>query len=439
MFSDICNSSGYYFVGIGGVSMSALARLIKDRGEKVRGSDEREGDFTRELRAFGIPVSIGSDEEITEGTVVYTGAISEGHKQIVAAKRAGKRLIGRAEFLGRVAEDFPHVLSVAGCHGKTTTCCMLSHVFLRSGRAFTSHIGGEDSALGNYASTGRDYFLTEACEFQRSFLHLKSEVAVILNCDKDHTDCYKSDEELKTAYKTFASQASRVVVNADDLTARDIPHELSFGLHAGDIRAEQFRSDGERYSFTITERDIPVVRVRLKAVGRVHAYNALAAFAAARLMGFSADEIKRGLEDFTGVKRRFEWVGRINGAPVICDYAHHPREIAATLSTAERLCDGHLHVVFQPHTYTRTRDFMEDFVTVLGRCDHLLLYKTYAARERFDIEGSAAMLASRIPQAGYVQTRLQLAKRLTSSVEEGDMILVLGAGDIYDIVKSILD
>ena len=203
MFFDECSKGGFYFIGIGGVSMSALARLLHGRGYSVRGSDMQAGTFTRMLEREGIRVHIGEEEFISEGTVVYTGAIAENHPQLSQARRDQKRLISRPELLGRIADEFPHVVSVAGCHGKTSTTSMLAHIFEESGRPFTCHIGGEDLLLGNFHSTGGEYFLTEACEFQRSFLSIKSEIAIILNTDLDHTDCYKDEDELFGAYTAF--------------------------------------------------------------------------------------------------------------------------------------------------------------------------------------------------------------------------------------------
>lgn len=432
-------AQSFYFVGIGGVSMSALAALLYDRGYHVRGSDMRESNFTSALRKKGIPVTIGEEESISEDIVVYTGAVDGAHPQLICARRAGKRLLSRAELLGAVAEEYPHVLSIAGCHGKTSATSMLAHVFLRGERGFTCHIGGEDTLLGNYYASGKDYFLTEACEFQRSFLHLNSEIAVILNIDRDHTDCYHSDEELFAAYAQFAAQAKKTVINADDVRARMIPHALSYGLFAGDIRAEKLVSEGERYRFLVTERGIPLVSVRLSVLGQVHVLNALAAFACARLSGFTAEEIKRGLESFRGVKRRFETVGSLSGAPMICDYAHHPREIAAALETAQNMCRGTVRLVFQPHTYTRTKDLMGEFVSVLKEVESPVIYRTYAAREPFDGEGGAYALASRLPEAEYVQSPQQLKTRLYQKIQKDDLILVLGAGDIYDIAREIAD
>lgn len=419
--------------------MSALAMLLHDSGFFVRGSDAQNGAYVENLKKAGICVHIGESEAIKEDIVVYTGAIAETHPQFLEAKKEGKCLISRAQLLGEIAKGFPHVVSVAGCHGKTTTTSMLAHIFSVSGRQFTCHIGGEDLFFGNYFSTGKEFFLTEACEFRRSFLSLKSEIAVILNTDLDHTDCYRNEDEVFEAYTQFAARADKLIVNSDDPRARTLPHALSFGLYSGDIRAEDLRSAGERYSFTVTERGIPLLRVLLSCVGKVTVYDALAAFAVSRLLGFSAEECKRGLERFQGVGRRFESVGYFNRIPVICDYAHHPKELAAVLATAQKICSGTVRVVFQPHTYTRTRDFMEDFVSALKDVENPIIYKTFAARESFDGAGSAYTLVSRLSEAIYVQSPEQLKRRLSELAEEGDLILVLGAGDIFGIVKQILD
>lgn len=418
--------------------MSALARLLHHQGISVRGCDDNESALTRRLEEYNIPVSLSGNEVITAPNVVYTGAVDESYPCLAAAKAAGKRLFTRAELLGKVASEYPFVLSVAGCHGKTSTTSMLSHIYYRANKSFSCHIGGEDTLLGNCYFGGNDSFVTEACEFKRSFLSLYSSVAVVLNTDRDHTDCYADDTETFEAYSLFASQAQKVVVNAEE-RARKIPHALSFGLKAGDVRAENLRSDGEKYTFTVREGDFSTVRIRLNVVGKYQIQNALASYAAARLAGFSAEEIKCGLESFRGVKRRFEEVGTLAGVPVICDYAHHPREIAAVLDSAQRLCDGSIRLVFQPHTYTRTRDFMPQFVKVLSQVKSPVIYKTFSAREEFFLSGSAVALVSRIPDACYEQSPEGLKKRLERTAKKGDIILVLGAGDIYSVAKSITE
>ncbi len=438
-FAEIASFSGIYFIGIGGVSMSALACCLKDKGFAVRGSDAQESSFTQMLRRRGIPVHIGEDEEIFEDLVVVTGAILPSNRQLRSAGEQKKRVVTRAELLGAVAGEFTHVVSVAGCHGKTTTSCMLAHILRACQRPFTCHIGGEDLELGNYFCDGGEYFVTEACEFKRSFLELKSEIGVVLNCDRDHTDCYKTKAELLQAYREFAAKSEMAVVNADDVHARSIPHALSFGLHNGDIRATSLRSDREIYSFTVEEKDIPVVRIRLNVIGVFNVMNALAAYACARLLGITPEEIKRGIEYFHGVRRRFERVGTFCGVPLVCDYAHHPREIAATLFTAQHICEGKVRLVFQPHTFTRTRDLMDDFIAALSKADAPVIYSTYAAREAYDFAGSAVRLTGMLPSAVYISSPERLSAYLKREIGPKDMVLVLGAGNIYDVAKSIRD
>lgn len=429
---------GVYFVGIGGVSMSALAQLVYDSGILVRGCDARESIYTKKLRKLGIPVKIGS-EQIYENTIVYTEAVDRHADLLEQLRLSGKQLYSRAEFLGKIAEEYPRVLSIAGCHGKTSATAMLAHILFGAGLSVTCHIGGEDIDFGNYRNTGHGYFLTEACEFKRSFLSLNSNIAVILNTELDHTDCYGSREELLTSYHLFAKQARRVIVNADDCEAQKIPHAVSFGLHAGDIRAERIVADRERYCFTVTEKGTPIVQVRLNTQGKVQIYNALAAYSAARLCGIAPRKIADGLAQFHGVKRRFEFAGTLHGVPVICDYAHHPTEIAAAFATAERICRGTVRVIFQPHTYSRTRDLMTEFVSILKNAENPVIYRTYAARESFDFRGSAVSLVSRIPEAIYCQTPDDLKRRILLLAQPEDLILVLGAGDIDDTIRSLLD
>ncbi len=419
--------------------MSALALLLKRRGYAVRGSDQRESERVKMLRKRGIPVHIGEEEAIFEQTVVYTGAVPSTQKQFQAAKGAGKRLLSRARLLGMIAEEYPHVIAVVGCHGKTTTTAMLAHIFAAARLPFTCHIGGEDTTFKNLAYFGKKYLVTEACEYQKSFLELKCECAVLLNVDRDHMDCYEDEEELLSAFSKFASGAKTVVGNGDDFKTRALAHTCTFGLDFGDIRAENLSAQGERYSFTVTEKGKYLTEITLQIPGRVHVYNALAAISAARRYNISAEHIKKGLFSFQGVKRRFEQKGTIAHIPTYIDYAHHPREILESMKTAQAICKGTVHVVFQPHTYSRTRDLMPEFVNVLKKAENPIIYQTYAAREEYDFEGSAVALTSKIPEAVYAQTPEQVKMRLNGAFKKGDIILFLGAGDIDQVCKSLLD
>lgn len=423
-----------YMIGIGGVSMSSLACFFSERGVPVRGSDAVDSERCAYLRKKGIAVSIGEEEDIWENTVVYTGAIGENHAQLLRAKAAGKRLLSRAELLGIAAGGFPHALAVAGCHGKTSCTCMCAHVFDLAKFGYTAHIGGDDLVFSNYRSTGSMYFITEACEYKKSFLRLSPECSVLLNIDRDHMDCYRSENDLVGCFKAFAQQSNYVIVHAGDRHLKRFSYDCCYGFDEGDVTACDIASSGEKYSFTVKEQGRKTVRIGLNVVGKVHVLNALAAYCAGRFYGISPRTIADGLGAYCGVKRRFEQIGRFRGVNVVSDYAHHPRELEQTLATARRIQDE-ITVVFQPHTYSRTKDLFDSFAKVLAPF-RPIVYQTYAAREPYDEEGSSERLAEAIG-AQHVCTPEGLEQAL--SERRGKLILVLGAGDIDPIMRSLLD
>lgn len=437
------NIRNVYFIGIGGVSMSALAKYLSVCGYAVSGSDGARGEETEHLVFYGIKVYIGIDENRAElvnaDLAVYTDAIPSEHAELARARRDGKQILARAELLRLVCEAFPHVLSVAGSHGKTTCTSMCAHVLKAAEAPFTAHIGGEDLAFGNFYSSGEEYFVTEACEYKKNMLKIRAEAAVLLNIDRDHMECYESVEELTSCFRRYCEQAKAAFVCADDERSAALGDFPTFGISStlADYRAVDLRALGERYSFTVEEYGKPLCRVRLKAIGRCNVYNALAAFAATRSLGFDEKEIRAGLESFEAVKRRFERIGSFHGASFVCDYAHHPREIAATYATASGVCKGRLLVVFQPHTYSRTKLLMQDFIRVLQPIKELMIYKTYPAREKYDEEGCAETLARRVGSL-YSENVYVLKTWLKKTAREGDMVLFLGAGDIYYAAQYLL-
>ncbi len=434
-----------YFIGIGVISMSALAKFLSARGYEVSGSDGTKSEQTDALAFYGVKVFIGVDENREElllaETVVYTDAISPNNGEWNRARRAGKKIYSRAEFLGLLCEEFASVIAVAGSHGKTTCTAMCAHVLKEIGVAFTAHIGGEDSVLGNFYTSGNDYFVTEACEYKKNLLKLRADVAILLNIDEDHMECYDGEHDLVASFYEYAAKARTAFVCADDLRAANLGEFSTFGINSvlADYRATNLRALGERYSFTVEEYGKPLCRVRLNAIGKCNVYNALAAFAATRSFGFNEREIAKGLESFTAVKRRFEKIGSYRGASFICDYAHHPKEIAATLATAEGVRKGELYVVFQPHTYSRTRLLMKDFVAVLRPVKNLMIYKTYPAREKYDEAGSSRRLASVVGGCLYAENVYVLKTWLKKTVKEGDIVLFLGAGDVYYAAQYLLN
>ena len=432
----------FYFIGIGGISMSALALCLKQNGFYVEGSDLSENEQVYKLREFGVNVWVGevlgSHGVEDSDAVVYTDAIPLKNKELSLAYALGKRVFSRASLLKEISVNFSKVIAVGGSHGKTTCTAMCGHVLKASAAEFCMHVGGEDSQLGNYYFSGKEYLVTEACEYKKNLLMLPAHVAVLLNVDKDHLECYDGEEDLKNTFLAFCRQAQVAVVCLDDPVAYSVNNAVTFSLYEknADYRASYLRQDRERYSFSVYEYGVRVCRIRLKAVGRCNVYNALAAFAVMRTLGYSVDEIKKGLESFISVKRRFEEIGKYRGAELICDYAHHPREILSTVQTAVRIAKNRLYVIFQPHTYSRTASLMPEFVEALKQVDRLLIYKTYPARERYDENGDGKTLAKKVACL-YADNPSALRAWLDCTLSEGDTVLFLGAGDIYYLAKCL--
>ena len=438
------NIERIYFIGIGGISMNALAKFFAEQGYCVSGSDICESDLTRELSFYGVRVFIGNNPQRKElldaDCVVYTDAIKENDGEFVRAKLLGKCVVARADLLKIVSQNFKRVVSVAGSHGKTTCTSMCAHILKSCKVPFTSHIGGMDLDLANFYSVGRDYFITEACEYKKNLLKIPSDVAVLLNIDKDHMECYDGEDDLVDTFFQYGKGARTALVCSDNELCKRFTDFSTFAIRDAfaDYRAVQIRAYNEQYAFTILEYGRKVGRVKLNCVGYCNIYNAIAAFGAMRSLGFNEAEIINGIESFSGVKRRFEKIGVCMGASFVCDYAHHPREIASTLMTAQKICRGSLHVVFQPHTYSRTKFLMDDFVQTLRGVSNLIVYKTYSAREKYDESGSAQTLAKNVGNCCYADDINHLKGLLAENIGAGDMVLFLGAGDIYSIAKKLV-
>jgi len=431
------NYAKFYFIGIGGVSMSGLAKFILGKGKTVAGSDVSRSVYTHELEELGVKISAASAGESVSGfdVIVYTDAIKDVDIQLTEARKLNKVILSRGQLLTEVSRDFKRVIAVSGCHGKTTVTAMLAHIFDAADLGFGVHIGGRDKVYSNSYYCGNSYFITEACEYKKNFLLLKPDVAVVLNSDADHLECYGSAENLRRAYRGFAKSAESAITLYGDLEV----YGVTFGYDNGaDYSAKNIKGTKGTYSFSAYESESLLGEVKLSVYGKHNVLNALAAIAVSRAEGISFDKISQGLESFCGVERRFEKLGKINGAEVIADYAHHPNEIRATLRAAKKITSGRLIVIFQPHTYSRTKNLFNDFVRVLSHLKDLLIYRTFAAREYFDDAGSALTLSQHIKKARYGDDIKDICDFLRKA-EEGDVILFLGAGDIYDVAKKIVD
>lgn len=418
--------------------MSGLAKYLLSLGKKVGGSDVCANEYTAELSGLGASIFIGGSPENLKDyqLVVYTDAINKDTDiEYREALKAEKTLISRGQFLYEISREFKKVVAVAGCHGKTTCSAMLTHIFAAAGKKFASHIGGKDVTFSNFYYSGNDFFITEACEYKKNFLLLKPDVAVVLNSDADHLECYGSEQALKSAYLCFTESANIAVTLYRDLP---INYGLSFGFDkTADYYAKNIKNSGGKYSFTLFEGANELGSANLQVYGKHNVLNAVAAAAAARCAGISFEHIREGLSDFCGVERRFENIGKINGAVCIADYAHHPNELRAVIRTAQKLTEGRLFIVFQPHTYSRTKNLFKQFIKVLSPLNNLLIYKTFAAREYFDDAGSALTLSQGLKKSRYGDDPLDI-KEFVSRANEGDTILFVGAGDIYFIAKRII-
>ena len=416
--------------------MSALAKILRSFGKRVGGYDKVSSQYTDDLSVEGMNIDIGIGDVKDFNAVVYTDAINENDVLIVQARRLGKSLISRGELLREISFKYANTLAVAGCHGKTTCSSMLAHIFGAAGSSFTAHIGGRDVDYSNCHIAGRDYFITEACEYKRNFLYLKPQLALILNSEADHLDCYETPENLIHAYEEFAHNSQRVIKLYGDL---ERVNAITFGYDdRADYYAKNIRGKGGKYSFTAYKGKSALGKIRLNVYGKHNVLNALAAIAAASEMHLPFEAIQGGLQSFKGVERRFEFIGTVKGAVCIADYAHHPNEIKAALKTARAVTGGDLYIVFQPHTYSRTKLLFKQFVRVFGCQKRLLIYKTYAAREYFDDAGCALTLSKALSNSVYADNMQGICDFLMSAGRE-DCVIFLGAGDIYDVAKCLVD
>ena len=439
MHSDIVKKfNSFYFIGIGGVSMSGLAKFLMGLNKKVGGSDVCANEYTDELVKSGVKIDFGNSNDEIESydAVVYTDAIREEDTRLKKAISLSKPTLSRGQFLYEISRYFKKVIAISGCHGKTTCSSMLTHIFAAADKKFASHIGGKDLKYSNFYCCGYDYLITEACEYKKNFLHLKPDIAVILNSDADHIECYESVEALKSAYLSFADSASETVSLYRDLNEVS---GIKFGFDkSADYFATNININSGKCEFALHERDKKLGNLVLNVYGRHNVLNALAAAAVARYFGITFEQIREGLNRFAGVERRFEKLAELNGVAYYADYAHHPNELRASLKTARKIAKGRLFVVFQPHTYSRTKLLFKEFISVLSPLPQLLIYKTYAAREYYDDEGSALTLSQHLKKSRYGDCRKDITEFVSKAVE-GDMVLFLGAGDIYFIAKQICD
>lgn len=443
------NCRRIHFIGIGGINMSSLAHITAKRGYEVSGSDRTDTPLTRRIEAEGIRVSHIHDRSLVEevDAVVYTVAISADNPEYVGALERGIPCISRADYLGYLMTAYETRIGVSGMHGKSSCTSMIAETLIRGGADPTVLSGAELSIMGGAYCVGESQrFVFEACEYMDSFLDFCPTVAIVLNIEMDHVDYFKSMEQIRSSYARFAALTGEdgcAILNADDpeviAALADYRGErITFSTKDGkcDYVAKNITVYRGRSSFDLIEKGSLLCRATLGVTGAHHVYNALAAAAACRRCGLSADAIREGLVHFGGAKRRMEFKGSLNGAEIYDDYGHHPTEIRATLGGAKGICEenGRLFCVYQPHTYSRTAALLDDFSAAFGSADRVILAPIYAARETDTLGVSSKLLAERVgSKACYLPTLEEIADLLRRELTIGDTLVVMGAGDIYKL------
>ncbi|MBQ8309969.1 MAG: UDP-N-acetylmuramate--L-alanine ligase [Clostridia bacterium] len=436
-----------FFIGIGGISMSALAQLSASLGYTVGGSDRSENEQTAVLRHAGIPVYAGHDAANISryDAVVYTVAIGADNPEYLAAREAGKPLLSRSDYLGYLMVAYRERVGISGMHGKSTCTAMCAQIFLEAADP-TVMCGAELPALQHSTcriGREREHFVFEACEYMDSFLDFNPTLAVVLNIGMDHVDYFKSIEQIRASFLRFAERTGAngtVLYNADD--AESVTALTSFaGRHvtfALDGNAD-FCARNITHVRGVTEFDFYrdgacLCRITLHVFGRHNIYNALAAASAAALCGITPERIAAALEHFSGAHRRMERKGLLNGAAVYDDYGHHPDEIKATLSGAREMGYKRVLCAYQPHTYSRTAGLFEEFAAAFANADRVYLADIYAAREQNIYGVSSELLAGRIGEcAEYCGDFSAVADALRRDAHKDDLVIVMGAGDIYKV------
>jgi len=449
---DSADSRPIHFQGIGGAGMSALAELCHRRGATVTGCD-RDPAGAKDLLALGIAVHAGHDPAHLAGhrALVVSSAIPTDHPEVLAARAQGLAVVRRAEALAEATAGGV-LIGIAGTHGKSTTTVMTTEALAAAGKDPTGVVGARVSAWGgNLSRGGADVFVVEADEYDRSFLALHPTVAVVTNVEADHLDIYRDLQDIHETFATYVTRARYVVLCADDPGANALPSPataevIRYGITSPDARlvARDLRSHDGRTTFRVVYDGAELGEVTLAVPGRHNVRNALAALACGiGPWGLTVEAMAPGLARFVGAERRFQRLGSARDVQVVDDYAHHPTEVAATVAAAREAYPGRrLVLAFQPHLYSRTRDFAEAFGAALAQADVLCLADIYPAREQPMPGVSSALIADAASRAGRVPAwmgpRAVLSEALAELVRAGDLVLTVGAGDITQTGPELL-
>lgn len=455
---DLSQYKKIHCIGIGGIGLSAIAEILLSRGYEVSGSDMKESAETARLASKGARVFIGHRAENADEAdlLVFSAAVGHDNPEMKRAEERGIPILSRAQMLGLLMQEYENSIAVSGTHGKTTTTSMVSLILDRAKLEPTILVGGNLAEIGGNVKVGHSrYFITEACEYMDSFLSLKPKIEIILNIDSDHLDYFKDIDHIVSSFDKFAQlvPASGTIIAYDanpfvNQVIRDLDNVVTFGLsencdyYAANI---QFNEEGMP-AFDVCHDGQLLSRVQLAVPGEHNILNALAAFTCACALGVEPQLTKETLECYHGTQRRFDIVGTTaKGVKIVDDYAHHPTEIKATLSASENVPHNKLWCIFQPHTYTRTIALFDEFAEAFEKADKLILAEIYAAREKNIYKISSAQLAEKIKETHphkevlFMEDFAAIADYVDDQAQRGDMVITMGAGDIYKVGEMLLE
>ena len=445
-----------HFIGIGGISMSGLAEILLKEGFPISGSDAKKSELTEKLESLGARIYYGqraSNLDNIPDLVVYTAAIHPDNPEYNRALELKLPMLSRAELLGQMMRNYRTAIAVSGTHGKTTTTSMISQILLAAEKDPTISVGGILKSIGGNIRVGNsDTFITEACEYTNSFLHLYPTISLILNIEADHLDFFKDIEDIRSSFREFAKRLpsdGTLIINGEIERFGEITDGLdcqviTYGSNADCTYSYRNVSFDElaHGSFDLYKNGVFQSRMQLMVPGIHNVSNALAAIALAESLQISLAIVQQGLLSFSGTDRRFEYKGEVAGVTILDDYAHHPTEIAATLSAARNYPHNRIWCVFQPHTYTRTQAFLKEFAQALSAADYVVLADIYAAREKNTIGISSSDLLSELRtlnvNAHYFPSFDEIENFLLENCIHGDLLITMGAGDVYRIGEHLL-
>ena len=445
-----------HLIGIGGASMYAIAAELHHDGKHITGSDMQESDNVTYLKDLGINIAIGHDLQLLENAdlVIYTAAISPDDPELIFAKNHNIECVERAVFLGEYTKAYENLICISGTHGKSTTTSMIASVFLEANLNPTIQIGASLKKInGNFYIGGKQYFILEACEYVDSFLHFHPTSEVILNIDDDHLDYFGSIDNTKKSFQKYVQllpETGFLVVNIDDKNTQELlnikKNTTTYGIENDQamVQAKNITIDDSGYpSFDCFVNNSYLDNFTLKVFGKHNVLNSLATISIALKYNISVDIIKKALKDFTGVGRRFEYLGEYNGARIFDDFAHHPTEILSTFNSSKKIKHNETWAVFQSHTYSRTVEHLKDFAEVLAKFDHVIICDIYPARETniWNVKESdlVELISKKNKNVIHIPTYLDIANYLKENIKENDLVLTIGAGPVNKVAKLLLE